>query len=46
MLPTMCKEAGIARRTNHSLRATGATYMFRPNVSEKMIQACTGHFLL
>ena len=29
MLPTMCEEAGIACRTNHSLRAMGATDIFR-----------------
>lgn len=32
MLPTMCEEAGIARRMNHSLRATGATELFHANV--------------
>ena len=46
MLPTMCKEAGIARQTNHRLCATGATNMFCANVPEKVIQAHTGHLSL
>ena len=46
MLPTMCEEAGIERRTNHSLRATGATEMFRANIPEKVIQSRTGHLSL
>ena len=28
MLPNMCDKAGIERKTNHSLRDTGATEMF------------------
>lgn len=43
MLPTMCEEAGFARRTNHSLHATGAIDMFRANIPEKVIQSRTGH---
>ena len=43
MLPAMCEEAGIARRTNHSLRATGATQLFNANIPEKVIQCRTGH---
>ena len=40
---TMYQEAGIARKTNHSLRATGATAMFNANVPEKVIRDVTGH---
>ena len=43
MLPNMCDKAGIERKTNHSLRATGATEMFATNVPEKLIQSRTGH---
>ena len=40
----MCKEAGIEeKKTNHSLRATGASAMFTANVPEKMIREVTGH---
>ena len=40
----MCKEAKIEGHfTNHSLRATGATELFRNNVPEKVIQEFTGH---
>jgi hypothetical protein len=39
----MCAEGGIAKKTNHSLRATGASAMFRANVPEKIIQKTTGH---
>ena len=46
MLPTMCEEAGIGRRTNHSLRATGATELFHANILEEVIQCRTGHRLL
>ena len=31
MLAGMCKEAGIERKTNHSLRATGVSEMFNAN---------------
>ena len=34
----MCSEAGIPRKTNHSLRATGATTLFQSKVPEKIIQ--------
>ena len=40
---TMCQEAGIAPKTNHSLRATGATALFNANVLEKLIRDVTGH---
>ena len=43
MLPNMCERAEIECKTNHSLRATGATEMFAANVPEKLIQSRTGH---
>ena len=43
MLVKMCKRAGVERKSNHSLRATGATEMFPANVPEKLIQSRTGH---
>ncbi len=44
MLKTMCAEGGVGGiKTNHSLRATGATEMFQANVPEKIIQQRTGH---
>ena len=43
MLKSMCKEAQIEEKSNHSLRATGATAMFRANVPEGVIQKTTGH---
>ena len=46
MLPTMCEEAGIARQTNHSLRAMGTTDIFCGNIPEKVIQSHTGHLSL
>lgn len=40
----MCKEAGIMeKKTNHSLRATGASALFHANVPEKLIREVTGH---
>ena len=39
----MCERAGVERKSNHSLRATGATEMFAANVPEKLIQSRTGH---
>ena len=40
----MCKEAGISEhKTNHSLRATGASAMFNAGVSDKLIRDVTGH---
>ena len=46
MVPTMCEEAGITCRTNHSLHAIGATDMFCANIPEKVIQSHTGHLSL
>ena len=43
MVKDMCVEAGISKKTNHSLRATGASTMFQANVPEKLIQKTTGH---
>lgn len=38
MVKTMCAKAGITgNKTNHSLKATGATRMFEGNVPEKII---------
>ena len=44
LLSQLCQEAGIAgKKTNHSLRATGATTLFNAQVPEKMIKEITGH---
>ena len=40
MVKSMFERIGICGKTNHSLRATGATEMFR---AEKIIQEHTGH---
>ena len=43
-LECMCQEAGIqGKKTNHSLRATGASAMFNAGVPEKLIRSVTGH---
>ncbi len=43
-MQTMCKEAGLSeKKTNHSLRATGASALFNAGVSEKLIRDVTGH---
>ena len=43
-LECMCKEAGIQeKKSNHSLRATGATALFNAGVPEKLIRGVTGH---
>ena len=42
-MATMCAAAGIERKTNHSLRATGASAMFHAGVPEKLIRDVTGH---
>ena len=39
----MCGQTGIEGKTDHSLRATGATRLFEANVPEKMIKDCIGH---
>ena len=43
MVKSMFAEIGVSGKTNHSLRATGATDMFRAGVPEKIIQERTGH---
>ena len=43
MVKNMFTRIGISGKTNHSLRASGATEMFRAGVPEKIIQECTGH---
>ena len=43
MVKIMFKMVGIEGKTNHSLRASGATEMFRAGVPEKIIQEHTGH---
>lgn len=43
-MEVMCREAGITeKKTNHSLRATGATTLFNAGVPEKLIRDVTGH---
>ena len=37
------RTAGIKKKTNHSLQATGAMAMFAAGVPEKMIKEVTGH---
>ena len=41
-MESMCRDAGIAKKTNHSLRATGAS-LFHAGVPEKLIRDVTGH---
>ena len=44
MVSEMCKLANISgHKTNHSLRATGATELYKAEVPEKIIQERTGH---
>ena len=44
MVPNMFKEAGMTKKaTNHSLRATGTTEMYRCGVPENVIKERTGH---
>ena len=42
-LKDMFSDAGLETKTNHSLRATGATALFNAGVPEKVIQNTTGH---
>ena len=47
MVKDMFADAGITDKTNHSLRATGASEMFRANVPpEKVVQERTGHRII
>ena len=44
IIPAMCKKANIqGHKTNHSLRATGATELYMAGVPEKIIKERTGH---
>ena len=44
MMKTMSQAADLGKGvTNHSLRAYGATELFRSNVPEKLVQQRTGH---
>ena len=43
MVKDIFNEIGIGDKTNHSLRATGASILFQSNVPEKIIQERTGH---
>ena len=42
-MENMYKETGIQEKTNHTLRATGATALFNAGVPEKLIRDVTGH---
>ena len=43
MVKEMFAEVGVVNKTDHSLRATGATDLYTANVPEKLIQQRTGH---
>ena len=43
MVKSMITSIGISGKSNHSLRASGATEMFKAGVPEKIIQERTGH---
>ena len=44
MVPDMCSDAGlVGKKTNHSLRVSGATSLFEAGVPERVIQQRTGH---
>ena len=45
MVKNMVKESGLSctNKTNHSLRATGATHMFEANVPKKLVKEQTRH---
>ena len=44
MVPDMCSDAGlVGKKTNHSLRVSGATSLFEAGVPERVIQKRTGH---
>ena len=43
-LPRLCKSAGIqGYKTNHSLRATAATRLYRSGIDEQLVMERTGH---
>ena len=43
MVKDMFSKIGISGKSNHSLRATGASILFQANVPEKIRQEWTGH---
>ena len=43
MVKSMFAMIGITGKTNHSLRATGASSLFQAGIPEKIIQKRTGH---
>ncbi len=43
MVKSLCEDGGLPGKTNHSLRASGATAMFQNNIPERVIQKVTGH---
>ena len=43
MVKSMFAMIGVSGKTNHSLRATGASMMFQAGVPEKIVQERTGH---
>ena len=45
MVKEMFKEVNIAGKSNHSLRITGATHMYKHGIQEKTIQSWTGHIV-
>ena len=47
MVPDMCSDAGlVGKKTNHSLRVSGATSLFEAGVPERVIQQPSGHHSL
>ena len=47
MVKDICADAGVkGNKSNHSLRATGATELYQAGVPEKVIQERTGHLSL
>ena len=43
MVKSMFAMIGVSGKTNHSLRATGASSLFQAGIPEKIIQERTGH---
>ena len=43
MVKEVCCNAVIDGKTNHSMRATGATMLFQNEIPERVIQTVTGH---
>ena len=42
-MESICLDAGVSKKTNHSLRATGTTALFNAGVPEKNIRDVTAH---